>query len=411
MKPFTKNEQIQAFISLHQKIREADEAREVINTLEEFRSDWHNLRNAFFERVYPAVYWTYAEAYIYLRDYECAVGILEEGLKELEHQDFRYYFGEKSYLYELLSKCYVHLNERDKAYSAALKKVYNELYALNNTHSDQFEFYGFRDVSVHSLNDLKNETISLCSPSLFNDPVDTAYFAWMHYRKEEAKDTAELNYLEILEAAYNNVRARCLVRNIPLPYKEGVDYPVQLDFQREYANTVMWAHYANNHKGFCVKYVIPSSFTMTEPEDGRIIMLKPITYTERFPIMPFGTVSQDIQFKDAFLTKQRLWEYEHEHRLLYFDVNGSSEFPTPKLPVGSIKAVYIGVKCTLENRAKILEALKNKPDVEVYEMQINSQDIYKLKAQKIDRTSDIEKDIKPSCFLTKLIDGVKSIFN
>lgn len=411
MKPFTKNEQIQAFISLHQRIREADEAREVINTLEEFRPDWHNLRNVLFERVYPAVFWTYAEAFIYLRDYRGAVGILEEGLKELEHQDFRYYFGEKSYMYELLSKCYVHLSDNDKAYSAALKKVYHELYALNNKHSDKFEFYGFRDVSVHSLNDLKNETISLCSPSLFNDPVDTAYFAWMHYRKEEAKNNAELNYLEVLEAAYNNVRARCLVRNIPLPYKEGVDYPVQLDFQREYANTVMWAHYANNHKGFCVKYVIPSSFTMTEPEDGRIVMLKPITYTDRFPIMPFGTVNKDIKFKDAFLTKQRLWEYEHEHRLLYFDVNGSPEFPTPQLPAGSIKAVYIGVKCPPENRAKILEALKDKTDVEVYEMQINSQDIYKLKAQKIERFTEGKKDKKPKCLLKKIIEGAKEIFN
>lgn len=43
MKPFIKNEQIQAFISFHQKIRSADEAREVIDTLEEFRPDWQGV--------------------------------------------------------------------------------------------------------------------------------------------------------------------------------------------------------------------------------------------------------------------------------------------------------------------------------------------------------------------------------
>jgi len=201
--------------------------------------------------------------------------------------------------------------------------------------------------------------------------------------KKEAQEQKEKDYLAIQEAAYKNIRARCLVRNIPLPFKEGVDYPKQMPFQKEYANTVMWAHYANYHKGFCVKYCIPSSFTNTEPESGKILMLMPMNYSERFPLIDHKRVNENLTFKDVFFTKQKLWEYEHEHRLLYFDKKGSPQFPTPQLPKGSIKAIYIGVKCSKENKIKIFEAIKNKPDIEVFQMRIDSHDTYKLEAVRI----------------------------
>lgn len=385
MKEYSKNEQIKSYLYLHNDIKSEKEAIDIINTLEEFRADWEKLRSPWFERTFPIVFITYGHACIALNNYDKAIEILEEGAQKLEHDDFKYFFGEKVCLYELLSKSYICKGDKDKAYIAAINRVYNELYAINQIHHDNFEFYGFRDFNEYSLRDIANETISLCSVDLFNDPVDTAFFPWMHYKQETEQNQNEKDYLETQEKAYKNIRARCLVRNIPLPYKEGVDYPVNLPFQKEYANTVMWAHYANYHKGFCVKYCIPSSFTMTQPEDGKILMLMPINYTERFPLRGLGGINNNLTFKDVFFTKQKLWEYEHEHRLLFFDKNGSPDFPTPKLPDGSIKAIYLGVKSSKENRTKLLEIIKNKPDIEVYQMQISSEDIYKLKASKIDR--------------------------
>ncbi len=383
MKAFTQNEQIKSFLYLHSEIKNKEEAKDVINTLEGFRNDWENLRVPKFEKTFPLVYITYGHACMVLEDYDKAISILNEGVQKLEHSDFKYFFLEKVRLYDLLSKSYIHKGNKHKAYTASLNSVYNELYEINNTHHNDFEFYGFRDFNEYSLADIANETISLCSVDLFNDPVDTAFFPWMHYKQEMAKNQNEKDYLKIQEAAYKNIRARCLVRNIPLPYKEGIDYPRYLPFQKEYANTVMWAHYANYHKGFCVKYCIPSSFTMTKPEEGRILMLMPMSYTERFPLMDCGEINDSLTFKEAFFTKQKTWEYEHEHRLLYFDKQGSPDFPTPQLPKGCIKAIYIGVKCSEENKNNIFKAIKNKPDIEVFQMQISSQDIYKLKAVKI----------------------------
>lgn len=381
---FTKNEQLKSFLYLHTEFRNQKEANDVIGTLEAFRNDWGNLRNQWFERTFPLVYITYGRAWMFLQNYDKAIEILNEGKTELEHKDFEYFFKEKAILYDLLSQCYIHKKLEEEAYKAMLISVFNDLYAINNTHSNQFEFYSFRNFNDFSLSDIENETISLCSPQNFNDPVDTAFNAWMHYKYEVASEGFERNYIEIQCKAYNNIRVRCLVRNIPLPYKEGKDYPIQLDFQKEYANSVMWAHYANNHQGFCVKFKIPSLFTMIEPNEGKVIMLMPINYTERLSIINFGNSISNISFKEAFLTKQKNWEYEHEHRILYYNKNGSEDFPSLPLPKGSIVAIYLGVRCSDDNKQKIFNLIKNKSNVEVYQMQISSEDIYKLKSLRVD---------------------------
>ena len=161
MKAFTKNELIKSFLYLHFEIKNKKEAQDVINTLEEFRNDWENLRNPWFERTFPLVYIAYGHACMVLEDYEKAISILNEGAQKLEHSDFKYFFWEKVRLYDLLSKSYIHKGNKDKAYTASLNSVYNELYAINNTHHNDFEFYGFRDFNEYSLADIANETISL----------------------------------------------------------------------------------------------------------------------------------------------------------------------------------------------------------------------------------------------------------
>ena len=62
MKAFTKNELIKSFLYLHFDIKNKKEAQDVINTLEEFRNDWENLRNPWFERTFPLVYIAYGHA-------------------------------------------------------------------------------------------------------------------------------------------------------------------------------------------------------------------------------------------------------------------------------------------------------------------------------------------------------------
>ena len=91
-------------------------------------------------------------------------------------------------------------------------------------------------------------------------------------------------------------------------------------------NLPMWAHYSNNHKGFCIKYVVESKKYMRnvlyEPKRIPIanIFLNYITaerLAERDPTMKAKAEHYALILQDLYFVKHRSWEYEHEYRIIY----------------------------------------------------------------------------------------------
>ncbi len=50
-----------------------------------------------------------------------------------------------------------------------------------------------------------------------------------------------------------------------------------------------------------------------------------------------------IDFPVAFFTKSKDWEYEHEKRLLYYDVNSTELYHEISIPQDSLTDIYFGV--------------------------------------------------------------------
>ena len=78
-------------------------------------------------------------------------------------------------------------------------------------------------------------------------------------------------------------------------------------FTTQFDNFLMWSHYSNSHKGFCVGY---------NEEDIRGIdgcNLHKVKYQRGLPVI--GDISRLSQ-KDVFFTKGDIWEYEEEYRAL-----------------------------------------------------------------------------------------------
>lgn len=75
-------------------------------------------------------------------------------------------------------------------------------------------------------------------------------------------------------------------------------------------NLLMWAHYANNHSGFCLKFdVLKSKKIFTVP-----IKVKYETEYPDFKYLGEGGKSELIKF--MFQTKSTHWKYEDEYRVL-----------------------------------------------------------------------------------------------
>lgn len=131
----------------------------------------------------------------------------------------------------------------------------------------------------------------------------------------------------------------------------------------DYKNRLLWAHYADCHKGFCIEY----DFSET---DEKLIPL-PVVYSEDRPLLPWKPAFEynkenmdeaSGELMKSLLVKDKVWKYENEWRI----INHLSKGLEVKMP--KISCIYLGVAISSENRKKILEIAQEKgiPVKEMY---------------------------------------------
>ena len=144
-------------------------------------------------------------------------------------------------------------------------------------------------------------------------------------------------------------------------------------------NILMWSHYTDGHKGFCIKYRLSKHFINTPTENGNLC-LKNIRYTNKPIVARCNSIDNDT----AFATKNKHWEYEQEARLISYDVSTESPFFAHSLDdTSSIKTIYFGYRCEMKAKETIYNIVKSKyPTCIFKQMTIDtSNNIYNLIAQ------------------------------
>lgn len=131
----------------------------------------------------------------------------------------------------------------------------------------------------------------------------------------------------------------------------------------DHKNRLMWSHYADNHKGFCIEY----DFGTDVLKDSGVIVF-PVAYSSIRPKVPYETVllsqnptlenvnSQNIN-KSIFLsmlTKDKIWSYEKEWRILISAQEESMDILAPP-----VSCIYLGACCSEDNEKKIKELVQD----------------------------------------------------
>ena len=163
----------------------------------------------------------------------------------------------------------------------------------------------------------------------------------------------------------------------------------------EFLNTLMWAHYADNHSGVCIKYTFDTSITQLGSDNSSIIsFFEDVKYSD--DDLEKHSQMNYISLRDSFFLKGKQWEYENELRFLYFDMKGNGEYQQIDIP-NCIEAVYFGMRCSENDRRTIKEILRGKKffekdiegniintrDVEFYKIERDKSHFGELKAIKI----------------------------
>ncbi len=219
--------------------------------------------------------------------------------------------------------------------------------------------YSFRPYNEYSLSDLINREITLVHPSSFNDPFDTLVMHW----KEQLEH-------------------RCAEKTHVAPYKKSFDYYRIRSFSEDkgrnkaYKNILMWSHYADNHRGFCVKYSFAESFVNNE---DMALFFRPVIYKNSSEKVNVDIDSIDSDL--AYCTKNHSWKYENEIRLIGYLPNTNSFYsPIPMGRFCKIEAIYFGVSASKQNIETIKQILKDE-NVRYYKMASTPTNIYNITAQ------------------------------
>lgn len=221
------------------------------------------------------------------------------------------------------------------------------------------ELYSFRPFNEYSLSDLANKEITLVHPSEFNDPFDTLI---LHWTKRFEKHCTEKQHIKPYKSSFDYYRVRSFV-------KDALNI-------KAYQNILMWSHYANGHKGYCVKYRFDEDFDSKSDLNMRF---QPVVYAKRGEKIDIDNKKIDIDL--GYCTKQYLWEYENEVRLIAYMPEEQSHFsPIPMGDSCRIDAIYFGVKCN-DNNIKTIKNILKDTDINFYRMDYSINDVFNLKAK------------------------------
>jgi len=128
---------------------------------------------------------------------------------------------------------------------------------------------------------------------------------------------------------------------------------------------LMWAHYADSHRGFVVEFDESSSFfDCRVSQDDELRHLRKVTYCVNRPSL----VLADVEDFSALVTKGTDWEYEAEWRMLmplasasHVLGEGAEAIHLFGFPPAAVKSVILGCRMTSTKKAEIRQILSESP--------------------------------------------------
>lgn len=140
----------------------------------------------------------------------------------------------------------------------------------------------------------------------------------------------------------------------------------------DYTNRLMWSHYADGHKGFCIEYDFEKDTEIYESA-----LLLPVVYSRERVKFPWNVVYAEdkeapaIKREAAYaklrtlLIKDDIWEYEHEWRLIVMRKSGIENVKMPP-----VSCIYVGAMCSDENK-NMLKCIAKELNVPIKQMVVD----------------------------------------
>lgn len=274
--------------------------------------------------------------------------------------------------------------------------------ALKKSHTPT-KLYKYRTFSPHSLDALKNSDLFVSKAVNLNDPFECAvnvssdeYFfeslkkqVCKAYKEKHCFSQEELEFLasapqhdffdfiESRSAAFSNQKG--LLEKFTLAVMKDNHETMNRKISQANLNNIlicalsesndnslMWSHYANEHKGFCVEY----NFAIFNPAPHPSwYLLNPVIYQNHIPDFSKYYCNHD-NFNNliatyAAMVKSESWAYEKEWRLILPWGETAGKGMLIKAPEPT--AIFVGCRADEKDIFSLKEIAKSK-NIPIYQM-------------------------------------------
>ena len=236
---------------------------------------------------------------------------------------------------ESLAKIFLEYGNKAKTHEYVKESIYTlfkEMYSDIIVGTKKLKIFSFRKFSDWSKEDIRENKLTLSNPKKFNDPFDTLLPYWLDYTLQKLNKGSNVYQIQ----KWKQEMCKCIkVRSFILSKDDAVENLPQL----------MWAHYADEHKGFCIKYEFDKEFFSADDERKSALVWQKIKY-----VHDDSQYNDGIRLSEALLTKSDIWSYENELRLLMFDPSREDDYVSvPLNGHARITDIYLGERCSDED--------------------------------------------------------------
>ncbi|MEI8134147.1 MAG: DUF2971 domain-containing protein [bacterium] len=120
-------------------------------------------------------------------------------------------------------------------------------------------------------------------------------------------------------------------------------------FSRTATNLLMWAHYADSHRGVCLVFRLGQVAYSNDP----LVTIEPVRYEEEYPRINIAHAGIESTLDTMLLTKSKVWAYEQEWRAFY--PGASTLHP---LKTYHLWGVIMGLGISNEQKENLIEIAK-----------------------------------------------------
>jgi len=224
----------------------------------------------------------------------------------------------------------------------------------------------YKYVTPERVDILSGKRIRFTPPPFFNDPLESSPVLNFDIGPEEWRRIGEIEQetLGLPEELFERVcDTEQIARHMPAVLDMMVSMLQRgvgvLSLTERPDNLVMWAHYADLHRGFVLGF--NSTHPWFEASDKfRVNILAKVRYANDRP----SKGSKTLTLEDTYLTKSTDWSYEEEWRKFRFlsladqcIETGSEPVHLFSFPPELITRVIVGCRATTETRQKLVEVL------------------------------------------------------